>query len=280
MTLWDVSLAQIARNAFDSLTINAGQHMWIFLLGPFLSLLPSRWRKALPFYDAVHWHSSAILSGLAESAIALGGLLYWYSYSVTTWVSRALDNTLAKSVPTGITDHEIGFAALLIWATHPLTWTIAFFGIEGMARLCAALTDSVLGVFPLYLLEKIYSKIFRSGEPEPLGTVKFSQSHVSSYVDTVREKVGSARLSQVPDEHCTQKNTAEEILEIRAWRAKPDWTAPRVVRYEDRYYRLEECFRGSGPRPYVYKLRRLAAGVPGRTVLIYSPDEAPVTASR
>ena len=47
--------------------------MWIFLLGPFLSLLPERWRKALPFYQAVHWRSAAILSGLAESVIALGG---------------------------------------------------------------------------------------------------------------------------------------------------------------------------------------------------------------
>src|SRR5271170_2627492 len=65
--------------------------MWIFLLGPFLSLLPERWRKALPFYQSVHWRSAAVLSGLAESVIALGGLMYWYSYSVTTWVCRGLD---------------------------------------------------------------------------------------------------------------------------------------------------------------------------------------------
>jgi hypothetical protein len=161
-----------------------------------------------------------------------------------------------------------------------LTWVIAFVGIEGMARLCAAFTDTVLGVFPLYLIEKIYSKVFRRGAPEPAGAVKFSRSHVSSYVDTVKEKVLTARLSQVPDELCVAINGSEEILEIRAWCAKPDWTPPRVVRYEDRYYRLEESSRSSAPRPFVYKLRRLAAGVPGRTVLIYSPDEAPVTTSR
>jgi hypothetical protein len=161
-----------------------------------------------------------------------------------------------------------------------LTWTIAFFGIEGMARLCTAFTDTVLGIFPLYLLEKIYSKIFRRGVPEPASAVKFSQSHVSSYVDTVKDRVLTARLSQVPDELCFAKNDSQEILEIRAWCAKPDWTPPRTVRYEDRYYRLEESARGSAPRPFVYKLRRLAAGVPGRTVLIYSPDETPVTASR
>jgi hypothetical protein len=254
--------------------------MWIFLLGPFLSLLPSRWRKALPFYDAVHWHSAAILSGLAESVMALAGLMYWYSYSVTTWVARGLDNVLTKNTPTTITDHDIGFAALVIWATHPLTWAIAFVGVEGLTRVSAALADTVLGLFPLYLLEQIYSKIFRSDAPEPAGAVTFSESHLSSYFGSMREKVVNARLSQVPDEHCILKNTAEEILEIRAWRAKPDWNPPRVVRYDDRYYRLEDCRRGSGPRPFVYKLRRLAAGVPGRTVLVYSPEEAPVTANR
>jgi hypothetical protein len=254
--------------------------MGIFLLGPFLSLLPMRWRNALPFCQSVHWRSAAVLGGLAESAIAIAGLMYWYSYSMTSWVSRALDNVLSQNAASGITDHAVGFAALVVWGTHPLTWVIAFFCIEGAWRLCASFTDTVLGVFPLYLLDKVYSKIFRRGAPELPGTVKFSQGHVSSYVGTMKEKVLTATLSQVPDELCVAKNSSEEFLEIRACRPKPDWTPPRVVRYEDRYYRLEECARGSGPRPFVYKLRRLAAGVPGRTVLIYSPDEAPVTASR
>jgi hypothetical protein len=257
-----------------------GRDMGIFLLGPFLALLPTRWRKALPFYQAVHWRSAAILSGLAESAIAIAALMFWYSYSMSAWVSRALDNVLNQNASSGITDHAVGFAALVVWATRPLTWLIAFSCIEGVWRLCASFTDSVLGVFPLYLLDKIYSKIFRRGAPEPAGTVNFSQGHVSSYVGTVKEKVLAARLSHVPDELCVAKNSAEEFLEIRACRPKADWTPPRVVRYEDRYYRLEECSRKSGPRPFVYKLRRLSAGVPGRTVLIYSPDEAPVTASR
>jgi hypothetical protein len=254
--------------------------MWIFFLGPFLALLPTRWRKALPFYQAVHWRSAAILSGLAESAIAIAALLYWYSYSMTAWVSNALDNVLNKSSATGITDHEIGFAALVVWATHPITWGIAFICVEGAWRMCASFTDTVLGLFPLYLLDKIYSKIFRRGAPEPAGTVKFAQGHVSSYVGTVKERVLTTTQSQVPDELCVVKNSSEEFLEIRSCRQKADWNPPRVVRYEDRYYRLEECSRKSGLRPFVFKLRRLSAGVPGRSVLIYSPDEAPVTATR
>jgi hypothetical protein len=253
---------------------------WTYLLGPFLSLLPRRWRKALPFHDAVPWHFASIVSGLGESAIALAALLYWYSYSVTTWVSRLLDNALSKSAPIGITDHEVGFAALLIWTTHPLTWFIACFAVEGMARLCAAFTDTVLGAFPLYLLDKIYSRIRGLEEPQPPGTPRFAQSHASSYVSTLREKIAASRLQKVPDELRITKDESEELMEIRACRAKQEWDPPRVVRYEDCYYRLEECARGSAPRPYIYRLRRLAAGVPGRTVLSYSPDEAPVVTSR
>ena len=253
--------------------------MLVFLLGPFLALLPERWRKALPVYQAVPWRSASILSGMAESLIAIAALLYWYSYSVTSWVSRGLDSVLSKSAPTNLTDGDIGFAALVIWATHPLTWTIAFFVLEGAARLCASFTDTVVGIFPLYLLDKIYSMIFRRGAPQPAGAVKFSQSHVSSYVDSMKEKVLAARLPQVPDELYVLNHDSDEFLEIRACRAKPEWNPPRTVRYEDRYYRLEECARASGPRPFVYKLRKLPKGVPGRTVLTYSPEEQPIIAT-
>lgn len=254
--------------------------MWTYLVGPFLALLPRRWRQALPFYAAVPWRSAGILSGLGEGIAALVALLYWYSYSVTTWVSKGLDNALSKSAPTGLTDHEVGFVALMIFATHPLTWAICLGGVEGAVRLCAPFTDTVLGVFPLYLVERLYSKLSGRVEPLPLGTPTFERGHVSSYVGAVREKMTAARLAHVPDELCTMQNGSEEVLEIRCCRAKQDWDPPRVVRYEDRYYRLEESLRNQGPRPYVYKLRRLAAGVPGRSVLIYSPEEQPVMASR
>ena len=156
-----------------------------------------------------------------------------------------------------------GFVWIQATVDVPLTWTIALAGIEGVVRLCAAFSDSVLGIFPLYLLETIYSKIFRRGAPEPAGAVKFSQSHVASYVRTMREKVMSVRLTQVPDELCVVQSQEEELLEIRAWRGKPDWEPPRIVRYGDRYYRLEECAKGSGPRPFIYRLRKLSKGCRG-----------------
>lgn len=254
--------------------------MWLYVLGPLVAFLPRRWRRALPFHDAVPWHGSVILSGMAEFLVAVIALLYWYSYSVTTWVSRMLDSALSKSAPTGITDHEVGFAALVIVVVHPLTWVIAFFAVEGVVRLCAAFTDTVVGVFPLYLADKIYVKIRGIEERQPPGTPKFEKSHFSSYVESVRAKIASSRQAEIPDEHRVTSTGSAELLEIRSCRRKQDWDPPRVVRYEDRYYSLEESVRGSAPRPFVYKLRRLPKGVPGRRVLIYEPDAIPDVASR
>lgn len=83
-----------------------------------------------------------------------------------------------------------------------------------------------------------------------------------------------AREGEQPDELRFRKEEGEELLEIRASRRKPDWDPPRVVYIEDAYYRLEASATKTGPRPFLYTLRRLSAGVPGRNVLIYSPPEA------
>ena len=73
-----------------------------------------------------------------------------------------------------------------------------------------------------------------------------------------------------------QKSGGEEILEILSSRRKQEWTPPRVVRYEQSYYRLESSGKVGGPRPFRYMLRRLSVGVPGRSVLLYSPMEVDV----
>jgi len=85
-----------------------------------------------------------------------------------------------------------------------------------------------------------------------------------------------ARVSEVPDQLRFRNSNGEEFLEIFAFRRKSDWTPPRVVRYQEAYFRLELCTVVSGPRPFRYTLRRLPAGVPGRSVLLYLPGEVHV----
>jgi hypothetical protein len=204
--------------------------------------------------------------------------VYWYSYSVTHWAADAVFSAIQNGAE--INPNAIGFAGLAVMFLHPLTWLIAYCGVEGMVRSCAAFTDTTLGVLPLFLADKIYLQLARGGNPLSVGTDKFSQSHLASGIRAVRERALMATLPLVPDKLHFTREGSDEILEIHSCRVKTEWTPPRVVRYEDRYYQLEACSERSTPRPFVYTLRRLSAGVPGRTVLIYSPEQTPVRVER
>jgi hypothetical protein len=250
-----------------------------FLLGPFLALLPKRLRDSLALRESIEWRWATMLSGIGESLLALAAMVVWYSYSVTTWVSRAMDAALAGKLGPEVNDQEIGFTGIMIFATHPLTWLIAGAGVEGCVRLVgAAFTENNLGILPLFVLDKIFLKLTGRSEPSASQAAGYTQGNLSSYLGAVQEKIRVSRTSNVPDELCVTLDETDEILEIRACRRKPDWTPPRTVRYQDTFYRLEACSDGPPPRPFRYRLRRLPAGVMGRTVLVYSPDETPILA--
>ena len=250
--------------------------MLTFLLRPFLALLPKRWRDLLPGSDSMQWRIATILSGFGESVVALAALLFWYSYYMNLLVDRGLDAAITGKMGPGVTGQEIGFTALIIWATHPLTWLIAYAGVEGSVRLCGAFAEHYLGVLPLYVLDKIFLKITGRSGPSATKAAGYEQGNLSSYTSAIREKVKLSRIPIVPDELCFTGGEGDEILEIRACRRKPDWTPPKTVRYQDDFYRLEAYSDGVAPRPFRYRLRRLSAGVMGWGVLVYSPEEAPL----
>ncbi len=255
--------------------------MFTFLLGTFLAVLPKRWRQSLPILKSMKWRTPSILSGFGESLLALIAMIYWYSYSMTTWVSRGLDAALAGKMGPSVNEQEVGFMAIFIFATHPLTWLIAYIGVEGSVRLVgAAFAENNLGILPLFLLDKILLKITGQSGPSATEAAGYGEGNWSSYVGVIREKVRVSRNAIVPDELSVIKDGAEEFLEVRACRSKPDWTPPRTVRYQDTFCRLEACSSGSEPRPFRYRLRRLAAGVMSRTVLVYSPEQEPVYAEK
>lgn len=130
--------------------------MWIYILGPFLALLPRWWRKSLPFLGHVKWRRAGILSGLAEFVGAIVALSYWYMDDMSVWVDRGVDAGLAGKLGPGITTHQIAALALSVWATRPVTWVLGYFVFEGAVRLCsAAFSDTVLGTFPLFLADKM-----------------------------------------------------------------------------------------------------------------------------
>lgn len=245
--------------------------MWTYIVGPFLALLPQRWRKALPFSDAINWPHAVTLSGFLELLLALAALLVWYSISMTTWVNRGLE--VALNGGKGITDQAIGAMAWFMWANHPLTWILGYFSVEGAVRMCgAAFSDNLLGTLPLFLVDKAVRYVLygsKTAQEVPGGLA-------SSFLGAVGEKVLESSIPVSADEVRIQQSATEEIMEIRASRRKPGWDPPRVVRFQESYYRLEDCSKGAGPRPFRYTLRKLSAGVPGRKVIVYEPGDAVV----
>jgi hypothetical protein len=207
---------------------------------------------------------------------ALAGLLKWYSISMTTWVNRGLEVALDGKAGSGITDQAIGAMAWFMWVNHPLTWILGYFSLEGAVRLCgAAFSESLLGTLPLFLVDKAV-RVFFGGSK----TAQEVPGAASSFFGAVGEKILQSSVPVSADEISFQRSGTEEIMEIRASRKKEDWDPPRVVRFEESYYRLEECSKCVGPRPFRYILRRLRAGVPGRKVLLYEPGDAVVAGTR
>jgi hypothetical protein len=246
--------------------------MLTYILGPFLSLLPDRWRLGLSFLK-INWPHATAISGFIELALGLAAFWKWYFAAMALWINRGWQVALQHPGGPEITDHAVGAAALLIWANHPLTWLLGYVCIEGAVRFCgAAFSDSILGTLPLFLVGKIVGIFLPGAEADTE-----QPGAASSFFGAVTEKLLEKTQPAGADELIATTNGHNEFLEIRASRRKPAWDPPRIVRIHDTYYRLENFTKGAPPRPFRYTLRKLTAGVPGRSVLLYDPDDALVT---
>jgi hypothetical protein len=192
------------------------------------------------------------MSGLLESVAALAALVGWYSYSVSHWAQDVIFSTAAAHPQGIIPPGTEGFAALVLLLFHPLTWFIFYCCVEGVARLLAsAFSGTVLGILPLFLVERGYS---------------FLSSH--------RNRPNSSGGANLDSDLLATRTDAEgEILEIRSLQPKEAWVPPKIVRFSGGYYRLFHTYEERAKRHYfVYVLRRLSAGVHSWTVIDYSAN--------
>ncbi len=240
-----------------------------YIAGPFLAFLPERWRQALPLAPSI-WPHAAALSGLLECVAGVVGLAYWYLLAMTPIVNGGADFVLKGKVGAEVNEHQIAGAALLVFATHPLTWLLALIFAEGALRFLAAfIAEDARGSFPLYVLER---GAFLAAHPDQAQAIRQEvRQNFRSLVDDLRERLMVARLKELYDEHVPSKAGGEEYLEIGASRRKQGWDPPKIVCVDEVYYRLEAAFVDSRlrARPFRYRLRRLEAGVPGKNVIIY-----------
>jgi hypothetical protein len=129
----------------------------------------------------------------------------------------------------------------------PGTWVVFYFFFEGVGRSVAAATTG-----------------------ETAGTLLLvGPDRLLLYV---RRKLAPAPPAPVPDMVTRDDSRAEWQLKIESCRAKDDWTIGRLLRYDGRYYRITARAEEGRPRPFVFLLSALAAGVPSRSVILYSPE--------
>jgi hypothetical protein len=240
---------------------------WTFVAGPILALLPERWRRASWWYERVSWEPAGTVSGILEIFGAVAALGFWYMYEMMRWIDKIMGLADSGKLGQGLDEHQIRGAALMLLYMSPLTWMLFYFFVEGAVRLCAAaFTENVYGSFPVWVVERT---LFAIRKPEQARARETVKKNMRSIAESVRERVMVVRLKDMEDELRFATEGEEEVLEIWACRRKADWEPPKTVRVDETFYRLEESRVGAAPRPFQYRLRKVGAGVMGRTVLQY-----------
>jgi len=241
--------------------------LWTFVIGPVLAFLPERWRRARVWDERVKWGPAGTVSGMAEIFATIVALGSWYLYEMMRRIGQIMEMADRGKLGQELDEHQIRGAALMLFYLSPITWVLFYFFAEGAVRLCsAAFTGNVYGSLPLAIVERV---LFAIRKPEEARVAERVKEKAKSIAESVRERIMVARLEDLEDELRFGSDNGEDVLEVWACRRKPDWEPPKTVRVDEQFYRLEESRVGTGPRPFQYRLRKVAAGVMGRTVLQY-----------
>ncbi len=224
--------------------------MLTYTIGPILSLLPQRWRAHL-FSGQINWTRATVVSAFLEGGGCLLGLIGWYLFSIQHSVDQQMNVTVeaAKGVPGQGAAVGMGAAALLLFALHPLTWTLAFFMVEGFWRGFASLvSEESPGTFPLVAVDWVIRRT--------RGAIHEKQ--VPLVVDLITRGTGKQPWD----------------LKVESCRPKPTWKHPLTVRFLDEYFRVERESPGEATpvRPHVYLLKRVPAGEAYRGMEPYDPQ--------
>lgn len=284
--------------------------MWSYLAAPFLVLVPARWRRDVIFAAPVHWRVASFMCGVVQCVSGFGALVWWYSYSVTTWTDRVMEHALQTQQAVGeLKADAVGLLGLTIVAASPVTWLIALWCLEGIARiLAAAITEEVFATLPLALIAGV-AILVRPISAENPGLRAASglapdetldRSPASGFAAFLRRGVMARTHARVLDQVILLKDADGEVLKICASHTKEEWEVGRMLRVDGEFYRIESFTERHGnaafsvaaqddglprvsraaaavsdgyARPFVYKLRRLGAGVMNRNVLTYELPE-------
>lgn len=217
-----------------------------YLLGPFYVLLPKRWRQRDQHGSETYLANAAVISGVGEAVATLFVLGAWFVKYFAMLGGKYAAFATAGDRANSFSPLDLGEMGLLVFATHPLTLLIVYFGMEGIFRTVGALTmGEVTGTLPLYGAEFIWRLVSRRKVVE---------------------------LPLVADEITPGDATCD--MRISSCRCRDGWKYPYTLRYGGAYFQvLDEKYISVGPRPYVYSLRRLPVGEIARGLHQYDPAD-------
>ena len=218
-----------------------------YFVAPFYTLLPRRWRQAGGYESERALVPAAMISGLGEACAALLVLSVWYMYYFNT-LGRKYSVFQPGSAHFAFSSTEVaGGAVFITFALNPLTWTIIYFGVEGIVRTLGALTTGeVVGMLPLYGFELGWR--------------------------AARRRRQAPELPLVADEITPGGDGCD--IHIASCRQRDGWKYPFTLRYAGAYFQvIGEKYMGVGPRPFIYSLRRLPAAEVARGLSNYDPTD-------
>lgn len=216
------------------------------IFGPLATMLPRRWRVRALAAMPVQVSFAATLSGVLETVLAIAGLVAWYSIYVTL-AAEAIGHSSA-AIPDQSANRIGMFAVVWFWL-NPVTWVVAYFILEGAARLLAGLvTGEAYGILPLWALERIW---------------RFTNR---------RRQKGKPTLPLVADEITPGDATCD--IKIASCRSKAGGKYPFTIRYAGAYFQvIASLDLTAGPRPHIYSLRRLPPGEIAGGLTDYDPAD-------
>lgn len=228
-------------------SVDMGPAWTAYILGPFYTLLPRRWRRIDRHGSETFVARCAIVSGLVESVVALGVLRAMYLAFFNSIESANVRSLYLPGHNTIAAPELLGEAGFFAFALNPVTWVPFYLLVEGILRsAAAAVSGEVYGVVPLFAVDYIHRLI--------------------------------ARRRRVPDLPlvCDEVLLGDDACEFRiaSCRKRTDWNYPFTMRFRGSFFQVtgEENI-GAGARPYVYSFQRLPPGAPARGLREYSPDD-------
>jgi hypothetical protein len=228
-------------------SLDMGPTWTAYILGPFYTSLPRRWRRTLRHGSETFVARCAIVSGLLESVVALGVLRAMYLAFFSSIESAYIRSLYLPGHNTIAAPEFVGEAGFLAFALNPVTWVPLYLFVEGVLRsAAAAVSGEVYGVLPLFAVDCVHRLIARRRRAPALPLV----------CDEVLPGDGACEFR------------------IASCRKRTDWNYPFTMRFRGGFFQVTaEDNIGVGARPYVYSFRRLPPGAPARGLRDYSPDD-------